>query len=382
VILLFRVKNFPPFPLSEECGRPDRALRLAGRVVRVAWQGTKGDRSRFFAALPRAVQLVGAELFGVNEILRLGLLRPGISPAQLRKVASRAAMTRVEEALNPAAWRMQVENKALFYRTCATLGLPAPRLLGIYYPDRVGWWQDGPAPADGGAWKELLRHECPEAFVIKPAVGAYGQGVSVFQREGKDGFLPALGGKLTLDELLSQLAAVGGRHGCVLQERAWNHPELERLSGSRYLQTARLITMLDRAGEPHLLHAHFKIIRGQNHIDNYHYGATGNFIARISLPEGTLEPGTAADPARRGLVTVERHPETGLDIAGFRLPYWKRACEFGLTLARRFAPLRLVGWDIALTPAGPVAVEGNWNSDPPNNTQCLDRILDDIRRFW
>jgi hypothetical protein len=51
-------------------------------------------------------------------------------------------------------------------------------------------------------------------------------------------------------------------------------------------------------------------------------------------------------------------------------------------LAVRFAPLRWVGWDIALTPDGPLPIEGNWNTDAPNNSECLDRIFDDLRRLW
>jgi hypothetical protein len=357
-------------------------VRLAGRALRAAWHGTRGERSRFFAALPQAVHLLGRELFGVNEILRLDLLRPGLSPAELRQVASRAAMTRVEEALNPAAWRMLVENKAVFYRTCAALGLPTPRLLGVFFPDRVGWWRENPAPAGRDAWKALLLRECPETFVIKPAVGAYGQGVNVIQRDGPNHFVAAAGGNWTVDELQSELGALGRQHGCVLQERAWNHPEIERLSGSRYLQTARLITMLDREGAPHLLHGHFKIIRGRNCIDNYYHGATGNFIAPILLAEGRLAPGAAADRERGGIMAVERHPETREAVTGFQLPCWEEVCELARTLAQRFAPLRFVGWDIAVTPAGPMAMEGNWNSDPPNNSQCLDRMFEEIRRFW
>ena len=291
-------------------------------------------------------------------------------------------MTRVEEALNPAAWRMLVENKAVFYRTCGAMDLPAPPLMGVFFPDRVGWWRDSPAPADRGTWAELLRRKCPETFIIKPAVGAYGQGVNVLQRDGGDGFLDASGGRLMADELVRELAAIGRRHGAVIQERAWNHPEIERLSGSRYLQTARLITLLDQGGAPHLLHAHFKIICGRNCIDNYHFGATGNFLAPVDLADGRLAPGAAADPERGGIVEVERHPETGVTVPGFQLPCWEEVCELARTLARRFAPLRFVGWDIAMTPTGPMVMEGNWNSDPPNNSQCMDRVFEDIRRLW
>ena len=43
---------------------------------------------------------------------------------------------------------------------------------------------------------------------------------------------------------------------------------------------------------------------------------------------------------------------------------WKESCQLAIETARNFLPLRIVGWDIAITPNGPSIVEGNAWADP------------------
>ncbi len=54
------------------------------------------------------------------------------------------------------------------------------------------------------------------------------------------------------------------------------------------------------------------------------------------------------------------HPESGLRVADFQLPMFDEVVAFIDKVARVVPGIRYVGWDIALTPAGPVLVEGNW----------------------
>jgi hypothetical protein len=62
------------------------------------------------------------------------------------------------------------------------------------------------------------------------------------------------------------------------------------------------------------------------------------------------------------------HPKTGIPFATVRLPHWPAARLLVCRAALVFAPIRTVGWDVALTTEGPVLVEGNVWWDPPNES--------------
>jgi hypothetical protein len=181
-------------------------------------------------------------------------------------------------------------------------------------------------------------------------------------------------------DLVEWMRGIGGIQGCVIQARVFDAPEIERMSGTRHLQTARLMTMLDLDGEPHLLHAYFKLIAGTNAIDNFQRGKTGNLLALPSIDRGILgKPLTLAKGG--GSIVVDRHPETGAPFEDFAIPGWEGVRALALRAARAFAPLRLVGWDIAPTAEGPILIEGNWNSDPPNLGGQIDRVIAEIQRL-
>ncbi len=58
----------------------------------------------------------------------------------------------------------------------------------------------------------------------------------------------------------------------------------------------------------------------------------------------------------------ETHPESGLRIADYQLPMTDEVLAFVDTLARVVPQVPYVGWDIAVTPDGPVVIEGNWGT--------------------
>lgn len=376
-----RALRFPPYPLAEAFASPRLALRTAKRTALALWHGTQGNRRALPWAARRALHLVGRELYKPDEILQLGLLRAAAGDEDLRRVASRSTMVRIASELNPAAWRGCLENKATFSRLAAAAGLPVPRMLGVLLPKRVSWWCGEPVAASPRDWEERLRRDCPAHFVIKPAVGGWGRNVAVIERRGADRFVAADGRERSAEGLLAELVPGCGDDGCIVQERVWNHPTLEAFSGSRHLQTLRIYSLLGASGEAHVLRASFRAIAGANWVDNYGDGRAGNFIAQIDPERGVLASASAADRERGGLRDVERHPDTGVAVAGFALPDWAEALELVRALARSFAPLRWAGWDVALTPEGPVAIEGNWNADAPNNSRRVDALFAEIARL-
>ena len=56
----------------------------------------------------------------------------------------------------------------------------------------------------------------------------------------------------------------------------------------------------------------------------------------------------------------EFHPESGVRIADFQLPLMDQVVAFVDQVARVVPQIQYVGWDIVVTPDGPVLVEGNW----------------------
>lgn len=370
---------FPPYRLREEYSRPSHWVRLCADAVRLTYRASSGHPNEFWPIFTRAIQLLGREQFRGGEIRQLELLEKSRDGRPFAAV-SRRAMVRIASELNPPDARPLVGNKSVFARECDRRGLPAPRLLGVYSSDRSGWAVDGSAADATADWRDFFLERCPDEFVIKPAVDGHGRGVRIFSRLANRRFRDACDTILEAGELIAWMAAAGRRHGTVIQERVRGHPELERLSGSPFLQTVRCFTILDRDGEPHLLQAVLKLIAGTNFVDNFQYGATGNLIAPVSLEDGVLERALTPNP-RGGFSEVQRHPDTGAVISGFQLPAWREMHDLALLAARRFAPLRLVGWDIASTWAGPILIEGNWNSDAPNPVGTMDCVLAGLRRW-
>lgn len=303
----------------------------------------------------------------------LGLLQPGSDARTDGRYMSSSRSTAMQLRLNPASWRVLLDDKAIFYRFCAALGVRTPRLYGILFRHSAGWSHTGACPAGEDSWSGFLANECPGDLVVKPALGSYGRGVRVLRRSGA-GFEE--NGTRTLDAamLVRELLADPLYTCFVIQERVRNHAGIIRLSGSEGLQTARIFTVAGDEHGPRVIYAFFKVIVGANAIDNYARGTTGNLLARIHVDDGTLYP-TVTATGGRGFQPVPAHPVTGAVVEGFRLPFWREACDLVRAAAPMFLPLRSIGWDVALTPDGPVVIEANFNSDPPTAAGAIHEFL-------
>ena len=84
----------------------------------------------------------------------------------------------------------------------------------------------------------------------------------------------------------------------------------------------------------------------------------------IDLETGTLTPLLLPGPDGIGSVPHDRIPGDGPPVVGRRVPLFEEAREIVLRAAPHVLPLRTLGWDVAITPAGPVVLEANnfWGS--------------------
>lgn len=101
-----------------------------------------------------------------------------------------------------------------------------------------------------------------------------------------------------------------------------------------------------------VIFAFFKIGRGDSVVDN---GAAGGILCPVDLQAGIISgPGVT-----ERLETFLIHPDTGLQITGFRIPRWQQAMDLAIRLAETEPAEWGVGWDLALTDGGWVLVECN-----------------------
>jgi hypothetical protein len=299
-----------------------------------------------------------------GEALRLGLSDPAVSEATLSACFAKTKLVALQDALNPIELTCLTEDKSMFYPLCRSLGIPVPRTIAVLARGD-GWIDGGDAVTGRESWVRRLAEILPNTFVTKPARGVYGDGVSVWTRVAR-GFADHHGRVHSTDELYQALVSHPRYERFVIQERLENHPDIVQLTGSSTLQTARVVTLVEPDGTPRLLAATWKVVQGSQAIDNFKQGTTGNLVENVDLHSGRLGPGLRYCPDGVGIQAVRVHPVTGYALEGARLPDWPAVVELVRRCALLFLPLRTIGWDVGLTPRGPVIVEGNRWWDPHN----------------
>ena len=310
--------------------------------------------------------------FRPGEAHSEGLSNPRLTDEHLAGAIPEARLVELQLHANRADLSALVEDKVAFHVHCSGAHLPVPRLYAVV--DGSGGWSEGGAPISDAQDLESALEHAPTDLFVKPAGTDWGIGVQAFTRTST-GFQDVSSG--TVETASSLVAALtSSRFGrMVVQERLRNHEEIELLTGTKTLQTVRIQTVLTSRSECVMGGCIFKFAAGGGVADNIVRGTTGNFLAGVGLASGVLRAAVRYRASQVGLERVETHPQTGLPIAGFRLPWWEEAKDLVVRAATVFAPLRTIGWDVALTPAGPVLVEGNLRWSPWN---CLAACETDL----
>jgi hypothetical protein len=105
-------------------------------------------------------------------------------------------------------------------------------------------------------------------------------------------------------------------------------------------------------GEPKILFAELRMGRGGNRVDNISQGAIG---AILDVETGRFFDGAVSSENDK----FYSHPDTKYKFSDYTNPHWDEIKSFVIDAASRVPHLKYVGWDIALTPNGPVVVEAN-----------------------
>lgn len=303
--------------------------------------------------------------FRPGEALEVGLANPTIGQEALRACFTKSELMALQDALNPRELISATEDKSVFASYCSARGIPAPKHFATL-GRKTAEIPEGSSLTTRESWLSDIAPQLPPAFITKPALGVYGEGVKLWKREGAV-FRDHKQRLSSAEALYEECCSDPKYDRYVVQSRLTNHQSLVELTGSSSLQTVRVVTLIEGDGKARCLYAEWKLVVGNNVTDNFSVGRNGNLVASVALADGAVGPAQAPATNGIGFRQLLCHPDTGAPVAGFRLPNWNLVIELALSAAKLFLPLRTIGWDIGITPDGPVIVEGNRWWDPPND---------------
>lgn len=239
----------------------------------------------------------------------------------------------------------ELNHKRQFYDCCRLFGLPHPQLLAVI----------------SSAGIERLGSE--EAFnrdlFCKPQKGCGAVGTLTFRYLSSEIWQGQEGIVLGLADLHREVASMCGNRPMLVQPRLRNHEEVADLAVDS-LVTFRVVTCLADAGEPEVTLAMLRVLAKLE--TSWPQATDEEYAAPIDLSMGTLGLFTG-DSMKTSPLRHEVHPLTGASVLGREIRHWPEVKSLALRAHRCFRTRSIIGWDIALTPDGPVLLEGNNNLD-------------------
>jgi hypothetical protein len=313
------------------------------------------------------VQLIARLQIRTEEYHLYGFAAAGTVQQMLRFITRRAIGRDMWPRLNDPQWRPLLENKWLAHLHYQHFGIRVPEVYGIYDPG-AGLALNGrpfSTPGDLRAWFEAVR---PTNLVIKPVGGIQGKGVLILAdiRYESAGLraITNTGETLSFDDLAAYVEGLPGVHfgaqsqraqysGYLLQARVRQHEFLSAMAPTT-TNTFRIVTLLTRDGEVSVHAAALRLGRKGTMADNWD---RGGISVAVDVETGMLGDGLLK--LKYGGARLDTHPDTGARFHGLQVPLWPEILDMAVRAAKVTPRLRSVGWDVALTPDGPVLIEGN-----------------------
>ena len=180
--------------------------------------------------------------------------------------------------------------------------------------------------------------------IFKPKFATGGKGIEVFEYD-----------EISFEKTFSKILELGAG---VVEEYIVQHPEMSKLS-RKSVNTVRIVTIRtkdDKHGikpyRVHFLYAGLRVGTGDSYTDNMH---SGGMVALIDMETGFVT--TNAVDFKYNVHSV--HPDTGVKIKGFKIPYFKEAKKLLAKICIEKDIVGYYGWDIAFSDKGPMIIEGN-----------------------
>lgn len=256
-------------------------------------------------------------------------------------------------------------DKFIFGMYLQALGFPTPKIMAMCDENSLTWL----ASQKTEPLESIVQQEGLDVFV-KDLLGECGEGV--FSLKVRDGKMSVNGKPHTIDQLRHKITGKS-----LIQARVTQHPEMDALN-PHSVNCLRIITAR-KNDEIVPLSALLKAGSSKSPCDNW---AAGGIILGIDLETGKLKGDGFYKAAYGRKVTA--HPETKVRFAEFKIPYFDACIETVRRVHHYFYGIHSIGWDVAVSPTGPIILEGNerWDTqmqqvhDPQIKRKFLETLPD------
>ncbi|MGE0596069.1 MAG: sugar-transfer associated ATP-grasp domain-containing protein [Hyphomonadaceae bacterium] len=246
-----------------------------------------------------------------------------------------------------------LEDKFAYDERMASLGLRYVPVMarifraaeGLRIEDRAG------AQLTLAKLAAISKQVSPEGLFVKPRFGLAGLGAFRLKL-GAEGFEQD-GEPLSEPALLQKLATTDYVE-FVVQPYFQQHEVLRGLNPSS-VNTIRVLTL--RTDEQvDVISALFRVGSGVKETDNWAYGG---YALPLCMKSGRVGREAYVHESYAAGRSLTHHAITGVEFGSVVIPYMDEVVELVTRGARGLAPARVIGWDIAIGPDGPVAIEAN-----------------------
>lgn len=257
-----------------------------------------------------------------------------------------------------------LRDKLLFERYFSGAGIPVATSLGEIHARNKAAFQ-GTTESDFIAWGQA-NHQAADLF-LKPRFGIKGKGVFAVRFLGDE--VEVNGKCVRPGEFVDRL-----KDRYLVQNRILQHPTLSELH-THSLNTVRIITYRS-TDAPEVFLSYLRIACNGEIADN---NANARVIVRVDAQSGRCqEAGYAitSDPA----IKTTTHPDSHVAFSDVVIPYWDE-CLSLVKRAHAWLPeMFSIGWDVALTPNGPLLLEGNDDWGATTAMWAMPEFVEAFRR--
>ncbi|GAB6150665.1 sugar-transfer associated ATP-grasp domain-containing protein [Clostridium novyi] len=209
---------------------------------------------------------------------------------------------------------------------------------------------------------------------VKPANGQGGYGIFIFHLSNGGEYSSTDGIKFT-KQFLSEISK---NTNFIIQGGLQQDENISKIY-SNSINTFR-ITTENIKGNVRIVCSTLRMGKNGNEVDN---SAQDGIILGINVSDGSCENYAVTEEGRKFLM----HPNTRFIFKDYEIKRWKEIKEFVLKSASKLSQFTYLGWDVALTNKGPIAIEANLGFGLDHYQVALGGLresfnIDNPQYFW